>query len=216
MRTPRLTVRTQATITTPIVAMQWALMLGYRQTDIPPGFSAKEGAVINSSVPWTHPPLDAEDYYWNADSALVAGIAILAVALALGIVLLAGRAVFGAGKHSRREEEETPVHRARSSWFKLLTQVVPAVPAIVAILVGAFAIALAKRMAWQEELVVRFEDTSAVLRVVQALAFVMRTCATILAWGCVADTAWLLMTRGTAAVELVNLLDLAVTGGGYR
>ncbi|KAH8660526.1 hypothetical protein BX600DRAFT_499674 [Xylariales sp. PMI_506] len=74
---------------------------------------------------------------------------------------------------------------------------------------------LAARPAWQEELIRRWDSPNPVLRLVQALSFILRLCATAVAWFLVVDLGWLLMCRGMTPGQIARLLDLAVSGGSY-
>jgi hypothetical protein len=135
---------------------------------------------------------------------ITAGAAIAAIAaLLLGGFLLRRR-----GPSKARDDQSAFSRKTGFSIVLLL-------PLIVAVLVGIATCLLAAHQSWQEDMIRRWDSPNSVLRVIQVLSFIIRLCATVLAWCCVADIGWLMMSRGLCPAQMVRVFDMAAAGGSY-
>jgi len=88
-------------------------------------------------------------------------------------------------------------------------------PIIVAILSGTAICILAAKPSWQDNIISRWHSPNAVLRVVQAMSFVIRLCSTFFGWACVVNIGWLMMFHGLRPAQMVRTFDMAAMGGSY-
>ena len=186
-----------------------ATVLRYRETDIPADFVPAQGAQI---------PLKQTDYFEEifqmvpaSNSAShdlrIAFISVMALFFGLGIFIFLW--TMFRRRQSRRKKRPDSEHQ----WF-LGAGVYSA--SVIGIFTGIFAVMYASRKKWQEETIQVFGSPNAVRLCVQVMAFIMRTCATVLAWVVVAGIGWLSLARGMGRAELLKTLDMTATGGTYR
>jgi hypothetical protein len=88
-------------------------------------------------------------------------------------------------------------------------------PIIVAIISGTAICILAAKPGWQDNIISRWDSPNAVLRVVQAMSFVIRLCSTIFGWACIVNIGWLMMFHGLRPAQMVRTFDMAAIGGSY-
>ncbi|TGZ82564.1 hypothetical protein EX30DRAFT_190632 [Ascodesmis nigricans] len=182
------------------------ITLRYRQTDIPPGFTPKGAAQAD-------PENEVSEYITTTSLSSAHRELVMAMIIALSLAFIFGIIlVFMSWLRSR---SRSSLRRPREKWWFLGLGVY--FPTMIGIIAGTFSVMYASRKEWQEETIRYFESPNSVRLCVQAMAFIMRTCAVLLAWVTVAGIGWLTLvsSSGMGRDELLSTLDLAATGGSY-
>lgn len=215
------------TLLPPVTVLSTAITLLYRETDLPSGFKAEEGARWAQDsllIPPTPGPSDATISPGPAAPTVIMSSfgcfspPIIGVLVVLGysiLVFLGMLLIRYYHQQKLRRENRAGQRRvlSRAAFWNL--GVVPVVPCLLSIPIGIFAMLFGHHRDWQEYMIILWDSKDAVTTFMQVISYFERLCAATLGWSIVKDCGWLVLAAGMPAVSFVGVWNMAAAGASY-